>query len=131
MKKLLSYLAPAAVVLLASCSSEPSDWRPDQKVSLDTVAPGTRDTENYDHTIPSGSIENTHSELMQEAMIENGLPSHDTNAPDKPTAESTVSANSRAGKIVRDMPADAKAQKQAKSGLTEMQQKPSQLQQQQ
>ncbi|WP_223651869.1 hypothetical protein [Hymenobacter psoromatis] len=48
MKKLLSYLAPAAVVLLASCSSEPSDWRPDKKVSLDLVAPGTRPTDNFD-----------------------------------------------------------------------------------
>jgi hypothetical protein len=48
MKKLLSYLAPAAVVLLASCSSEPSDWRPDKKVSLDLIAPGTRPTDNFD-----------------------------------------------------------------------------------
>ena len=48
MKKLLSYLAPAAIVLLASCSSEPSDWRPDKKVSLDLVAPGTRPTDNFD-----------------------------------------------------------------------------------
>ena len=48
MKKLLSYLAPAAVVLLASCSSEPSDWRPENKVSLDMVAPGTRPSDNFD-----------------------------------------------------------------------------------
>ena len=48
MKKLLSYLAPAAVVLLASCSSEPSDWRADKKVSLDMVAPGTRSSDNFD-----------------------------------------------------------------------------------
>ncbi len=48
MKKLLSYLAPAAVVLLASCSSEPSDWRPDKKVSLDLIAPGTRPSDNFD-----------------------------------------------------------------------------------
>jgi len=48
MKKLLSFLAPAAVVLLASCSSEPSDWRPDKKVSLDMIAPGTRPSDNFD-----------------------------------------------------------------------------------
>ena len=48
MKKLLSYLAPAAVVLLASCSSEPSDWRPENKVSTDMVAPGTRPSDNFD-----------------------------------------------------------------------------------
>ncbi len=48
MKKLLSFLAPAAVVLLASCSSEPSDWRADKKVSLDMIAPGTRPSDNFD-----------------------------------------------------------------------------------
>ena len=47
MKKLLSFLAPAAV-LLAACSSEPSDWRSDKKVSLDEIAPGTRPTDNFD-----------------------------------------------------------------------------------
>lgn len=53
MKKLLSYLAPAAVVLLASCSSEPSDWRPDKKVSLDMVEPGTRASDNFDQGTPA------------------------------------------------------------------------------
>jgi hypothetical protein len=48
MKKLLSYLAPAAVLLLASCSSEPSDWTADKKVSLDMVPPGTRASDNFD-----------------------------------------------------------------------------------
>ncbi|MDO7885483.1 hypothetical protein [Hymenobacter cheonanensis] len=53
MKKLLSYLAPAAVVLLASCSSEPSDWRPDKKVSLDMIEPGTRPSDNFDQGTPA------------------------------------------------------------------------------
>jgi hypothetical protein len=48
MKKLLSYLAPAAVLLLASCSTEPSDWRPENKVSLDMIPPGTRPSDNFD-----------------------------------------------------------------------------------
>ncbi|RZK21139.1 MAG: hypothetical protein EOO56_11765 [Hymenobacter sp.] len=48
MKKPLLLLAPAALLFLASCSSEPSDWRPEQKVSLDTVPPGTRISENFD-----------------------------------------------------------------------------------
>ena len=39
-------LALAASAALASCSSEPSDWRPDDKVSLDQVEPGTRNTAN-------------------------------------------------------------------------------------
>ena len=50
MKKPLLLLAPAALLFLASCSSEPSDWRPEQKVSLDTVPPGTRVSENFDKT---------------------------------------------------------------------------------
>ncbi len=48
MKKTLLLLAPIGLLFLASCSSEPSDWRADQKVSLDTVPPGTRASENYD-----------------------------------------------------------------------------------
>jgi hypothetical protein len=48
MKKSLLLLAPAALLCFASCSSEPSDWRPEQKVSLDTVPPGTRISENFD-----------------------------------------------------------------------------------
>jgi len=48
MKKLLSCLAPAAVLLFASCSSEPSDWRPENKVSVDMIAPGTRPSDNFD-----------------------------------------------------------------------------------
>ena len=48
MKKPLLLLAPAALLFLASCSSEPSDWRPEQKVSLDVVPPGTRVSENFD-----------------------------------------------------------------------------------
>lgn len=38
----------AGSLALASCSSEPSDWRPDDKVSVDMVAPGTRSSQNFD-----------------------------------------------------------------------------------
>ena len=48
MKKTLLLLAPVGLLFLASCSSEPSDWRANEKVSLDTVPPGTRASENYD-----------------------------------------------------------------------------------
>ena len=40
----------AAIILgctLSACSSEPSDLRPEKKVSLDQVPPGTRDTDIY------------------------------------------------------------------------------------
>ena len=47
----------AASLALTSCSSEPSDWRPDEKVSLDMVAPVPAPAENYDHEVPNGSIE--------------------------------------------------------------------------
>jgi hypothetical protein len=50
-KTLLFALSAGASLALLSCSSEPSDWRPEQKVSLDMVAPGTRETDNFDqHT---------------------------------------------------------------------------------
>lgn len=46
---LLKILSLAAAGLaLNACSAEPSDWRPDKKVSLDMVAPGTRVTDNFD-----------------------------------------------------------------------------------
>jgi hypothetical protein len=48
MKKPLLLLAPVALLFLASCSSEPSDWRPEQKVSLDVIPPGTRISDNFD-----------------------------------------------------------------------------------
>lgn len=40
----------AAIILgsiLSACSSHPSDHRPDKKVSLDQVPPGSRDTDIY------------------------------------------------------------------------------------
>ena len=44
-KSFLVVLAFGAV--LSACSSHPSDHRPSAKVSLDNVAPGTRDTDIY------------------------------------------------------------------------------------
>lgn len=37
----------AAALTLNACSSEPSDWRPDEKVSVDLVPPGTRSDEVF------------------------------------------------------------------------------------
>ena len=82
-----------ATLALASCSSEPSDWQPDEKVSTDLVAPGTRDSENYDHSVPNGSIEDANSPLIQAAKAEgNG-----TNTQPVPSAESAISANAEEG----------------------------------
>ena len=50
MKNTLSRLLALAAtgLVFTACSSEPSDWRPDQKVSIDLVEPGTRTTENFE-----------------------------------------------------------------------------------
>lgn len=40
-------LALATALTLNACSSEPSDWRPDEKVSVDLVPPGTRSDEVF------------------------------------------------------------------------------------
>ena len=99
----------AATLALTSCSSEPSDWRPDEKVSTDTVAPGTRNTENFDHSVPSGSIENTHSPLMQAAEAE----AAGNNTKPVPSAESAISANAEEGMRKRGQLNDAGASSQA------------------
>ena len=83
----------AATLALTSCSSEPSDWRPDEKVSTDLVAPGTRDSENFDHSVPNGSIENANSPLIQAAEAEAKGP----NTKPVPSAESAISANAEEG----------------------------------
>ena len=85
----------AATLALTSCSSEPSDWRPDQKVSVDLVAPGTRDSENFDHSVPNGSIENANSPLILAAEAE--AKAAGTNTKPAPSAESAISANAGEG----------------------------------
>ena len=92
----------AATLALTSCSSEPSDWRPEDKVSLDLVAPGTRDTENFDHSVPNGSIENADSPLIKAAKGE-----APENAAAHPAAESAISANAEEGMRTRGKLNDA------------------------
>ncbi|RNI32400.1 hypothetical protein EFA69_03495 [Rufibacter immobilis] len=49
-KNTLSVFAVAGALLLASCSSEPSDLRPEVKVTTDSVPPGMRNnTSNIDN----------------------------------------------------------------------------------
>ena len=49
-KNTLSVFALAGALLLASCSSDPSDLRPETKVSADSVPPGMRNnTSNVDN----------------------------------------------------------------------------------
>lgn len=92
-----------ASLALTSCSSEPSDWQASEKVSLDVVAPGTRDSENFDHSVPNGSIENVGSPLMKAAEAEA------TGGEEKkvPSAESAISANAEEGMRKRGQLHDA------------------------
>lgn len=46
-KLLTTVLGTAALLSLGACSSEPSDFRPNRKVSVDAVAAGTRKTGLY------------------------------------------------------------------------------------
>ena len=82
-----------ASLALTSCSSEPSDWRPDQKVSLDMVEPGTRASENYDNSLPSGSVENQNSDVAKAAAAA----VKGAKAAPAPSAESAISANAEEG----------------------------------
>ena len=96
-------LLALATVALASCSAEPSDWRPDEKVSTDIVAPGTRATENFDHSVPNGSIENANSPLIQAAEAE----ATGKKTTKVPSAESAISANAEEGMRKRGQLNDA------------------------
>lgn len=94
----------AATLALTSCSSEPSDWRPEEKVSLDQVAPGTRNDENFDHSVPNGSIENANSPLIKAAEAENQDPATATK---RVAPESAISANAEEGMRKRGQLHDA------------------------
>ena len=83
----LSALALATLALNA-CSSEPSDWRPENKVSVDMVAPGTRESDNFDqHTAAA-------PHQAKGGAIEAPVSSHvDLEGADRPTADQVRTAN--------------------------------------
>ena len=100
--------AATASLALSSCSSEPSDWRPDNKVSVDMVEPGTRESENFDHSTPSGSVENQDSDVAQAAKAaQTAAEAH------APSAESAISANAEEGMRKRGKLNDAGKSSQA------------------
>jgi hypothetical protein len=88
-------LATAALALNA-CSSEPSDWRPENKVSLDMVAPGTRETDNFDQNTeyaPSQSKGGAITKPMSTTLELQGTQgSHGVHS-----AEAALTANSEEG----------------------------------
>jgi hypothetical protein len=94
-KNLVSGLAALALLALASCSSEPSDWRPDKKVSVDQVPPGARESYDFDIATdaPSqdkgGAIESPVSSQME---VEQTLDPA-KGAPKRESGNEAVSAN--------------------------------------
>jgi len=49
--------------LLGACSSEPSDLRPENKVSVDYVPAGTRDSPNLDNTDDNSGHDNARQDV--------------------------------------------------------------------
>lgn len=92
----LSTLALAALCLSA-CSTEPSDWRPENKVSLDMVAPGARSSDNFDqHTAAASSNE-------KGGATATPISSHtDLEGLEKPSAEAARSANDTTAAHTKD-----------------------------
>ncbi|RSK42596.1 hypothetical protein [Hymenobacter perfusus] len=83
----LSALAVATLALNA-CSSEPSDWRADKKVSVDMVEPGTRASDNFDQHAAEGAHQAGTAEHT------NAAGAHDETSADKHvTAEENRSAD--------------------------------------
>lgn len=84
---LLSALAVASLALNA-CSGEPSDLRPEAKVSLDQVAPGARSSDNFDQ----GTAEESH-QAKGGAIAEPVSSNVEFEKDRHPTAEHGISAN--------------------------------------
>ena len=99
----------AASLAFASCSSEPSDWRPDDKVSHDMVAPGTR---------VSGGVDPEDAEAGRPQAANEAVgvpPSSNVNLDDKAaaSAEGAMSANAEEGMRKRGLMNDAGKSSQA------------------
>ncbi|SDY22508.1 hypothetical protein [Hymenobacter psychrophilus] len=98
MSKQLVFSALAlAALALGGCSAEPSDWRPDKKVSVDMVAPGTRESENYGHT---ELTDNEKGGAIAEP-ISSGVTLDEPNQRKRTTAEEARSANDPSAPLTR------------------------------
>ena len=85
-------LAVATVAAFTSCSSEPSDWRPDDKVSTDMIAPGTRTSDNFDQ-----NTDYAPNQAKGAAITTPVSSSADLDARPAPKAESAITANAEEG----------------------------------
>ena len=99
----LSALA-VATLSLAACSNEPSDWRPENKVSLDMVEPGSRSSDNFDqHTAAA-------ADQSKGAAIERPINSHiDLEGRERPSADANVSADAKKAEVTKRAEDRAKA----------------------
>lgn len=91
---------------LTACSSNPSDLRPSNKVSLDQVPPGSRDTDIYNMDGSNSDATPTHGAAGHDAhgtspesnMRKDVMPNHDGHKNDVgpeevPAAEKTTDAD--------------------------------------
>ncbi|RFP66755.1 hypothetical protein D0N36_01340 [Hymenobacter lapidiphilus] len=88
-KQLVISAFALAALALGGCSAEPSDWRPDKKVSLDMVAPGSRSSENYDH---DELVNNEKSGAIAEP-VSSGVTLDEPNIRKRTNAEESRTAN--------------------------------------
>lgn len=91
--------------VLSACSSHPSDFRPETKVSLDQVPPGTRDTDiyNLNGANPEATHESGHdahgAQGHGEMPRKDVMPNHDEHKSDiggdqeVPAADKTTDAS--------------------------------------
>ncbi|UOQ79020.1 hypothetical protein MUN84_11125 [Hymenobacter sp. 5516J-16] len=88
----LSALALATLALNA-CSSEPSDWRADKKVSVDMVEPGSRSSDNFDQNTEEAAHQSKGGAI--ERPINSEVTLDEPNARDRVTAEEVRTADAK------------------------------------
>ncbi|NVO84001.1 hypothetical protein [Hymenobacter terrestris] len=93
-----------AALALGGCSAEPSDWRPDQKVSLDLVEPGTRSSGlgNYDNQHAAGEHESGQTGLVSEEPSNSGGAAGVLSETERVSAEKARSVNDPAAPLTRN-----------------------------
>lgn len=84
--KALTLALALGTAFLGACSSEPSDFRPENKVSVDSVPPGTRSTGNLDNAADNSPHDNPRADVML------NHDEHENKALDKPHEQVTDSA---------------------------------------
>ncbi len=103
-KQLVFSALTVASLALAACSREPSDWRPENKVSLDMVEPGSRSSDNFDQNTAAAA------DQSKGGAIERPINSHiDLEGQERPTAEGNMSVNAEKAETTKKATDRAKA----------------------